>query len=135
MMAELKKLAEKSKTKIIFHGWLDNNGKEYKNLLEQASIYVLASEKENASMALLEAMSAGCAVITTNVSGCSETVGNAGLLINSRDAENLKIKLNIIVNDEKKLVELQKKARDRVKNIYDWNMVLKEYIKVLWTKK
>ncbi len=131
MMAELKKLAEKSKTKIIFHGWLDNNGEEYKNLLEQAAIYVLASEKENASIALLEAMSAGCAVITTNVSGCPETIGNAGLLINPRDANDLKIKLNIIVNDINKSIELQKKAEDRVKNIYDWNIVLKEFIKVL----
>ena len=91
----------------------------------------MASEKENASIALLEAMSAGCAVITTNVSGCPETVGNAGLLINPRDANDLKIKLNTIVNDENKLIELQKKAQDRVKNIYDWNIVLKEYIKVL----
>lgn len=130
MMVELKKLAEKSKTKIFFHGWLDNNGKEYKNILEQAAIYVLASEKENASIALLEAMSAGCAVITTNVSGCPETIGNAGLLINSRDANDLKIKLNTIVNDENNLIELQTKAQDRVKNIYDWNIVLKEYIKV-----
>jgi len=135
MMAELKKLAEKSKTKIVFHGWLDNNGQEYKNLLEKAAIYVLASEKENASIALLEAMSAGCAVITTNVSGCPETIGSAGLLINPRDANDLKIKLNIIVNDINKLIEIQKKAEDRVKNIYDWNIVLKEYIKVLWTKK
>lgn len=131
MMSELKKLAEKSKTKIFFHGWLDNNRGEYKNLLEQAAIFVLASEKENASIALLEAMSAGCAVITTNVSGCAETVGNTGLLINFRNANDLKIKLNIIVNDKDKLIELQKKAEDRVKNIYDWDIVLKEYIKVL----
>ncbi len=131
MMSELKKLAEKSKTKIFFHGWLDNNREEYKNLLEQAAIFVLASEKENASIALLEAMSAGCAVITTNVSGCAETVGNTGLLINFRNANDLKIKLNIIVNDKDKLIELQKKAEDRVKNIYDWDIVLKEYIKVL----
>ncbi len=131
MMAELKKLAEKSKTKIIFHGWLDNNGQEYKDLLEQAAIYVLASEKENASIALLEAMSAGCAVFTTNVSGCPETVGNAGLLINPRDANDLEIKLNIVVNDDNMLVKLQKIAGERVKVIYDWNIVLKEYIKVL----
>ncbi|MDD4188414.1 MAG: glycosyltransferase family 4 protein, partial [Bacilli bacterium] len=131
MMSELKKLAEKSKTKIFFHGWLDNNREEYKNLLEQAAIFVLASEKENASIALLEAMSAGCAVITTNVSGCAETVGNTGLLTNFRNANDLKIKLNIIVNDKDKLIELQKKAEDRVKNIYDWDIVLKEYIKVL----
>lgn len=130
MMSGLKKLAEKSKTKIMFHGWLDNNGKDYKNLLEQAAIYVLASEKENASIALLEAMSAGCAIITTNVSGCPETVGNMGILINPKNSDDLKLKLNSIVNNQNKLVELQRMASERIKNIYDWSFILEKYIKV-----
>ncbi|MFZ2190238.1 MAG: glycosyltransferase family 4 protein [Candidatus Magasanikiibacteriota bacterium] len=131
MMSELKKMAEKSKTKIIFHGWLDNNGKEYKDLLEQSAIYVLASEKENASIALLEAMSAGCAIITTNVSGCPDTVGNAGLLVRPNDVVDLKLKINKIINDLDKLVELQKEALERVKITYDWGVVMKEYTKIL----
>jgi len=130
MMSELKKLAGKSKTKIIFHGWLDNKGEEYKDLLEQSAIYVLASEKENASISLREAMSAGCAVITTNISGCHETVGETGLLINPKDTIDLKLKLNQIINDQYKLVELQKVAVERVKKVYDWNVLLKEYVKI-----
>src|SRR6056297_1658231 len=46
MLKELKTLASKSKTRIVFHGWVDNESKKYKNLLEKSSIYVLASEKE-----------------------------------------------------------------------------------------
>ena len=130
MMSELKKLAEKSKTKIIFHGWLDNKGEEYKDLLEQSAVYVLASEKENASISLREAMSAGCAVITTNTSGCHETVGETGLLINPNDTIDLKLKLNQIINDQFKLAELQKAAVERVKKVYDWNVLLKEYVKI-----
>jgi len=131
MMAELKKLADKSKTKIFFHGWLDSNGQEYKNLLERSSIYILASEKENASIALLEAMSAGCAVITTNVSGCPETISDSGLLISPKNYEDLKSKLDDLINNQDKIVNLQKLALKRVTNIYDWSVVLKEYIKVL----
>jgi glycosyltransferase involved in cell wall biosynthesis len=128
MMEELKRLADNSKTKVVLHGWLDSNGKEYKDLLEQSAIYVLASEKENASIALLEAMSAGCAVITTNVSGCPETVGDAGLLVNPRDAADLKFRLNGIINNQDKLVEFQKKAVERVRNVYNWDVVLEKYI-------
>jgi glycosyltransferase involved in cell wall biosynthesis len=131
MMSELKKLAEKSKTRIVFHGWLDNNGREYNDLLEQSAIFVLVSEKENAPIALLEAMSVGCAVITTNVSGCPETVGNAGLLINPRDSDDLKTKLNGIINHQDRLSRLQMLATERVKSVYSWNVILKEYIKVL----
>jgi glycosyltransferase involved in cell wall biosynthesis len=131
MMVELKSLADMSKTKIVFRGWLDSNKREYKNLLEQSSIYVLASEKENSSVSLLEAMSAGCAVITTNVSGCPETIGNAGLLINPKDYKDLKLKLDDLISNQDKIVNLQKLALKRLNIIYDWDVVLKEYIKVL----
>jgi glycosyltransferase involved in cell wall biosynthesis len=131
MMGELKRLAEKSKTRIIFHGWLDNNGKEYKDLLEQSAIFVLASESESFGMVLAEAMSAGCVVITTNISGCAEVVGDAGLLVNSRDSVDLRSKLSSMVNDQNQLVKLQKLAKERVKRLYDLGIVLGEYIKVL----
>ena len=75
-------------------------------------------------------MSAGCAVITTNTSGCHETVGETGLLINPNDTIDLKLKLNQIINDQYKLVELQKVAVERVKKVYDWNVLLKEYVKI-----
>ena len=130
MMSELQTLAKKSKTKVFLHGWLDNKGQEYKDLLEKSAIYVLASEKENASIALLEAMSAGCAVITTNISGCPETVGNSGILINPGDKEDLKFKLNIIIKDQNGIAQLQKSALERVNSVYGWGIVLKEYIKV-----
>ena len=124
MMEELKVLANKSKTRIVFHGWLDNNNREYKDLLEQSAIYVLVSERENASVSLLEAMSAGCAVITTNVSGCPETVGDAGIIVPPRDTDILyKAIKEIMVNFE----ILKIKARERVIGEYDWNQTIKRY--------
>lgn len=32
-------------------------------------------------MVLLEAMDAGCAIVTTNAEGCAEVVGDAGLVV------------------------------------------------------
>jgi len=130
MMGELKALASKSKTKVVFHGWLDNKGQEYKNLLEQSAIYVLVSEKENASISLLEAMSAGCAVITTNSSGCAETVDQSGLLVNSKDPEDLKNKIDIILNSQSKLSELQKLAVEKMMSNYSWDHILNNYLKI-----
>jgi glycosyltransferase involved in cell wall biosynthesis len=128
MMVELRRLAEKSKTKIIFHGWLDNNGKEYKDLLEQSAIYVLASEKENASIALLEAMSAGCAVITTNVSGCPETVGEAGLVFEPKSINHLKDKIKYLVYNKEVIGELNVKSRERLLKYFDWDKIIKKYL-------
>ena len=131
MMGELKELKKKSKTKIILHGWIDNNSKEYKNLLESASIYSLVSKKENASVSLLEAMSAGCAVITSNVSGCPETIGDSGIAINTEDFGELKLKLLELIKNEKKIKKLGKMARERVLEKYDWNKIIEEYLEVL----
>ncbi|MBK9982206.1 MAG: glycosyltransferase family 4 protein [Saprospiraceae bacterium] len=81
MMSQLKALASKSKTPIIFHGWIDNRDELYKSILSQATFYCLVSSNENASVSLMEAMSSGCVVITSDVSGCPETVGSAGICI------------------------------------------------------
>ncbi len=131
MMGELKVLADKSKTKIVFHGWLDNKGREYKDLLEQSAIYVLASEKENASIALLEAMSAGCAVITTNVSGCPETVGDAGALVRFGDIFELKMNICEFIQNDDVLRGFQRNSMERVRSVYGWSEILKKYIEAL----
>lgn len=130
MMSELKKLAEKSKTKIIFHGWLDNNEKEYKDLLEQSAIFVLMSKMESFGMSIVEAMCAGCAIVTTNISGCAEIVDNAGFLINTNNIEDLKLKFNVFIRESEKIKRFQTQALNKVKK-YDWDIVLQKYIKVL----
>jgi glycosyltransferase involved in cell wall biosynthesis len=127
MMGELKKLAEKSKTRVIFHGWLDNNGKEYKDLIEQSTIFVLASESESFGMVIAEAMSAGCAIITTNTSGCAEVAEKSGLFVNMRDSEDLKSKLDFLTFTFENLEKYQSQSILAVKK-YDWNSLLKKYI-------
>lgn len=131
MMPELKRLAEKSKTKVVLHGWLDNNGEKYKDLLERAAIYVLASEKENASIALLEAMSAGCAMITTNVSGCPETVGETGICVPPKDSKLLRKELLGLVESDQAVISRGVLAQERIKKFFGWSIILKEYIKYL----
>ncbi len=133
MMSELKQLAEKSKTKIVFHGWLNNNGKEYKDLVEQSAIFVLASESESFGMVIAEAMSAGCAIITTNTSGCAEVAEGGGLFVNMKDREDLKSKLKFLLSDSYKREEYQKMAFVRSKN-YDWSTILKQNMDTLSKK-
>lgn len=125
MMPELKELASKSKTKVVLHGWLDNNGRKYKDLLEQSAIYVLASEKENASIALLEGMSAGCAMITTNISGCAETVGESGVVIDPRSPDQIRKAIN---NISKEVDHFSDMALVRVNSVYSWEKILNMYL-------
>lgn len=131
MMNELKALAKNSKTKVVFHGWIDNNTEKYKNLIGKASIYSLVSERENASVALLEAMSAGCAVITADNSGCIETVGKAGLTIPFGNIQKLHDSIIAIINNSKMIAKLQKRARNRAQTFFAWERVISQYKNIL----
>ena len=131
MMKNLKYLQKNSKTKVVLHGWVDNRSEKYKNLLESADIFTLPSSKENASVALLEGMSAGCAVVTSDTAGCPETVGDTAVLVKPENTMDLKQKLTDLTQDQNKIRSLQSKARERLVNKLNWDIVIKEYLNIL----
>lgn len=129
MRAELEALAKNSKTKIVFHGWLDNNGEEYKNLLERAAIFVLLSEAESFGMVIVEAMSAGCAIISSDVSGCAEIVGADGILVDRHDTHVIADCIKGLIENDIQRRDFQEFSRKNKK--YDWLLILKEFMTAL----
>ena len=124
---ELEQMAQGSRTPIIFHGWIEKDSPELWDLYHKASVYVLASQKENASIALLEGMATGNAVITTNVSGCPETVGDSGFVIEYEDANALRSILQQVSEDRDLLQERIEKGLERVKNQFNWETIIGQY--------
>ncbi len=131
MMGELKSLAQKSHTKIVFHGWVNNESDEYKNLLGRAAIYCLVSSRENSSIALLEAMSAGCVVVTSNISGCPETIGDSGVAIHPENSDLLRATLKELIGDPSLLDVYATRARQRTVVMFDWNKIVEKYVQIL----
>ena len=126
---QLEDLAEGSTTKIIFHGWIERGSQELRSLYEKAAVYVLASSQENASIALLEGMAAGCVMVSTNVSGCSETIGDSGYLIDFEDHLALQ-KIFLELSDEK-LAEYSKRSRSRLIKEFLWKHNVQRYLEAL----
>jgi glycosyltransferase involved in cell wall biosynthesis len=126
-LPELKKLAENSQTKINFKGWLDKESKEYIDLFSKSSVFVFPSQAENFPTVLLEALSAGMAIITSNAGGCPEVVGNAGLYIQSDNITNVRETLLNLISNETLQADLHKQSLARVKN-YTWNLIAEKYI-------
>lgn len=127
----LEKMAIGSKTKIIFHGWLEKESRQLIELYEKAKIYVLVSSRENASIALLEGMAAGTAVISTNVSGCPETVGDAGFLIDYDDHKRLQDILVELGQKPEILTQFGEKVRKRIQTNFLWKGIIDEYVSIL----
>jgi glycosyltransferase involved in cell wall biosynthesis len=130
-LAELKAQAIGSQTPIVFHGWISNKSKEYIALLSKASIFSLVSGKENASTSLLEAMSCGCAIITSNVSGCPESVGEAGICIPPANEEALQQQIEKLIAQPEYQMELMKAARMRALTHFAWPAIADRYLGLL----
>jgi len=82
----------------LLNSWISEGTIEYLGALDdvrpalsRCRVYVLPSYREGTPRTVLEAMSMGRPIITTNAPGCRETVEHEvnGLLVRPRDSENL----------------------------------------------
>jgi len=124
----LRQMAQATGNNVTFWGWLDDRSPEFKDLFETSGIFVFPSEAENFPIVLLEAMAAGMAIITTKETGCAEVVGDAALLVKSRDAEAIREALIFLANNPERCRELGKAARQRLEEHFSWTTVAKRYI-------
>ena len=105
--------------RVTFPGWLSSAqaGQAY----AAANIFVLPSYLEGLSIALLEAMAQGLAVVATPVGAHSEVIsdGENGLLVPPGDAAALIAALRRLITDEALRQRLGHAARERYKARYD----------------
>ena len=101
------------------------------SIIEKSSIYVLLSYNEGTPRSVLEAMSIGRPIITTDVSGCRETVkhGINGFLVPVKDVDSsIPYFLKIIDSDLKKM---GLESRNFCEEKYDVNKVNNNIFKIL----
>lgn len=87
---KFERLIEPIDSIVKFYGWVDVDRKQY--LLSQANAYILPSYNEGLPISILEAMSYGLPIISTNVGGIPEIVEDSynGFLISPGDKEAMK---------------------------------------------
>ena len=72
---------------VHFNGFVA--GEQKKALLSRADVFVLPSYNEGLPVSILEAMSYGCAVISTPVGGIPDVVRENGILVRPGDVEGI----------------------------------------------
>ncbi|VTU40967.1 N, N'-diacetylbacillosaminyl-diphospho-undecaprenol alpha-1,3-N-acetylgalactosaminyltransferase [Variovorax sp. PBS-H4] len=89
------------------------------------SVYVLPSYREGTPRTVLEAMSRGRPVITTDAPGCRETVvhGDNGFLVPVRSVEALEHAMNRFVADHALITRMGRRAREIAEEKYDVHKV------------
>jgi glycosyltransferase involved in cell wall biosynthesis len=85
---------------VEFRGWV--NDEQKRAALVEADLFVFPSHREGLPNALLEAMAAGLAVVTTPVGGIPSVVqtGRNGILVPPRDAARLAEAIERLLRDE-----------------------------------
>jgi glycosyltransferase involved in cell wall biosynthesis len=110
-LSTLKKIASQISQKVRFTGFIKE--KALMDFYRAAKIFVFPSVMENFPMVLLEAMDAGCAMITTKDAGCSEAVGQAAMMVEPRSADQIRSALDHLMHDQSEINRLSELARER----------------------
>jgi glycosyltransferase involved in cell wall biosynthesis len=97
---------------------------------EKAVCLVFPSLYEGFGLPILEAMSCGTPVITSNVSAMKEVAGDAALLVNPQDTKALKAAMKRLLEDKRLRKRLREKGWQRVKE-FTWRRCAEETLKIL----
>ncbi|MFH0853870.1 MAG: glycosyltransferase family 4 protein [bacterium] len=113
---------------IVFTG--NQTGKILHDLYKNAYLFVQPSESEGLSMALLEAMAYGNAVLISDIPENTEATGKLGITFRSKDSEDLLAKLEYLLKNPKLVRRLGLLGIERSKKRYNLDNIVKETIKV-----
>ncbi len=117
------KVSKNNLNKIVkFHGWIDNESQEMKNFYGKAGIFISASWFESFGLTLIEAISAKCQILVSDIDGHRQIIKNDKCFFRKRDIINLKQKINDAIDNNNSFSggEIDKK--------FELNNIAKEYI-------
>jgi glycosyltransferase involved in cell wall biosynthesis len=104
------------------------NQSELDAMYKHAKVYVFPTMYEGFGLPIIEAMQAGCPVISQNNSSIPEVAGDAAVLIN--DNEPMAPHIKKIINDKKFKEDLVKKGYKQVKK-FSWDKNAKETLNII----
>jgi glycosyltransferase involved in cell wall biosynthesis len=106
------------------------SGEALDELLTNAMIFVLPSELEGLSLALLDAMGAGICVVASDVPENLEAIGDAGFTFRRGDSSDLANRLRFLIANPAVCEAAGEAAKRRVRQNYQWSMVAREIERV-----
>lgn len=122
--------------------WLQIEGeKPYEDIIKammSCDLFVFPSYTEGFPNVILETMACGCAIIATKVGAIpemleSENEESYGLLIDSRNCEQIKNAIEILINDDLKKNRMRSNVQRRVNERYGIETVWKQMI-CIWNE-
>jgi glycosyltransferase involved in cell wall biosynthesis len=101
--------------------WVSGNTLD--DLLTNAALFVLPSDMEGMSMALLDAMGAGVCVLASDVPENIETIGDAGFTFKAGNGHDLQQMLGLLITSPPLRESAGLCAQERIRRHYLWDNV------------
>lgn len=115
---------------VVFHGFVDQE--TLLDLLHRVRAFVHSSLSEGFSHVRLEAMSTGCPVIGTEVSGAQDLTrdGTDGYLVPTTSSDALADAMLDILTDDLRAKEMGRNARDKIERDHDYEDIAQQYLRI-----
>jgi glycosyltransferase involved in cell wall biosynthesis len=128
-----RELRTHARDRIRMLDWV--SGEALDELITNAMLFVLPSDLEGLSLALLDAMGAGLCVLTSDVPENREVVDGAGFTFQRGDAQDLADRLRFLIANPAVREAAGKAARKRIEEQYQWQKIASDieaaYFKLL----
>ncbi len=119
--------SENLKDRVLFLGYVRD--KDLSSLYKQAKALVFPSNFEGFGLPIIEAFQNGLPVIAANNTSIAEVVGDAGILFETNNAENLAKEIEKVLTDNNLRKNLIQKGYERAK-IFSWKKATEETLSV-----
>jgi glycosyltransferase involved in cell wall biosynthesis len=132
---EMKKLVSYAaklgvKDNIVFTGYFPD--KKLPRLYQAADVFAFSTFYENLPFAVLEALSTGLPVVTTNVGGIPEMIQNGrnGFLVQPFNSREIADRILYYLEHPAAASEMGFLARKTILERFDWRLIVKKVLKV-----
>ncbi|MBS1852373.1 MAG: glycosyltransferase family 4 protein [Acidobacteria bacterium] len=119
--AYMEDLRRQQSERVVLLDWI--TGEPLQELLAHAALFVLPSDLEGLSLALLDAMAAGLCVLASDTPENLEAMGNAGFWFHHGNEDDLRGMLNWLLANQELRQQAGERARGRVQQHYLWEHV------------
>jgi glycosyltransferase involved in cell wall biosynthesis len=114
----VERLRSHASDKIKFLDWVSGNA--LNELLTNASLFVLPSDLEGMSLALLDAMGAGVCTLTSDIPENRELTESAGFTFRPGDMDDLSRMIALLLSDPEIRQQAARKAQEKVRKHFLW---------------
>ena len=114
--------------KIVFLNWV--SGDALDELLTNAALFVLPSDLEGMSLALLDAMGAGVCTLTSDIAENRELIEDVGFTFRPGDVDDLARMLALLISDEGIRKAAGENARQRAREQFLWPEIARQVSEV-----